>query len=192
MTSYTIDFNSICQLTDEQFYQLCRNNSDVKFERNSQGEIIIMPPTGGETGNCNAELIIEFGLWNRQKKLGKLFDSSTCFKLPNGSNRSPDIAWIKQERWDTLTPEQKEKFPPITPDFLLELLSPSDNLKKAQDKMAEYLENGVKLGWLIDRIDRKVIIYRQGCNPEVINSPTLLSGEDVLPEFVLNLAIVWR
>lgn len=192
MTAVTINFNSIIQLTDDQFYQLCRDNPDVKFERNPQGEIIIMPPTGGETGNCNAEIVADFVIWNRQKKLGKIFDSSTGFKLPNGAERSPDVAWVKQESWSALTPEQREKFPPISPDFVLELMSPSDNLKEGQKKMQEYIENQVKLGWLINRKTRQVEIYRQGQAVEVVDSPQELSGEEVLPGFVLNLQRVWE
>ncbi len=191
MTAVTVNLNSIIKLTDDQFYQLCRDNPDVKFERNANGEIIIMPPTGGETGNRNFELSADFAIWNRQYRLGVCFDSSTCFKLPNGADRSPDVSWIKQERWDTLTPEQKEKFPPIAPDFVLELISPTDSLKKTQEKMQEYMENEVRLGWLIDRKTRRVEIYRLGQAVEVLESPTKLSGEDVLPGFVLKLETVW-
>jgi Uma2 family endonuclease len=191
MTTYTLDFSCVCQLTDEQFYQLCRNNPDIKFERNATGELIVMSPTGGETGNRNIEIAGDFVIWNRQTKSGKLFDSSTCFKLPNGADRSPDIAWIKQEKWDQLIPEEKERFPPIAPDFVLELMSPSDSLKVTQAKIKEYMENQVKLGWLIDRKNRYVEIYRLGESVEKLQSPTTLSGENVLPGFVLNLQIVW-
>ncbi|ARV57509.1 hypothetical protein BZZ01_01660 [Nostocales cyanobacterium HT-58-2] len=192
MNTITINLKPVIELTDEQFYQLCRKNPDIKFERNAKGELIIIPPTGGETGNCNAEIIIDFGIWNRQTKLGKLFDSSTGFKLPNGADRSPDVSWIKQERWDALTPEQKEKFPPIAPDFVLELMSPSDDLQKTQEKMQEYMENQVKLGWLIDIKNRRVEIYRLGQTVEVLKSPTELSGEDILPGFILNLQSVFQ
>jgi Uma2 family endonuclease len=192
MTAYTINFEPICKMTDEQFYQLCRKNSEIKFERNAKGEIIIMSPTGGETGNQNIETAGDFVIWNRQEKLGKLFDSSTCFKLPNGANRSPDISWIKQERWDALTTEEKIKFPPIAPDFVLELMSPTDSLSETQAKMQEYMENGVKLGWLINPKTRRVEIYRQGKPVEVLEFPTELLGEDVLPGFVLNLQIFWE
>lgn len=192
MNTVTINFNSVVKLTDDQFYQLCRNNPDVKFERNAKGEIIVMPPTGGETGNQNSEINADFVIWNRQIKLGKVFDSSTCFKLPNGADRSPDVSWIKQERWDALTPEQKEKFPPIAPDFVLELMSPTDTLKETQSKLQEYMDNGVKLGWLINRKTRRVEIYRQGQEVEVLQSPTELSGEEVLPRFVLNLQTIWQ
>lgn len=191
MTAYTVNFNPIIKLTDDQFYQLCRENPGIKFERNSQGELIIMPPTGGETGNKNSEINADFVIWNRQTKLGVCFDSSTCFKLPNGANRSPDVAWIRKDRWDALTPEQQEKFPPIAPDFVLELMSPSDNLEDAQAKMREYIDNDVKLGWLINRKIHQVEIYRQGKSVEVLDSPTTLSGEDILPGLTLNLQIVW-
>lgn len=191
MLTFTVNLNPIIKLTDEQFYQLCRTNPDVKFERNATGEIIIMSPTGGETGNFNSEINADFVIWNRQTKLGKVFDSSTCFKLPNGAARSPDVAWVKQSRWNTLTSEEKEKFPPIAPDFVLELMSPTDSLKETQKKMQEYIENGVKLGWLVNRKNRSVEIYRQGKAVELLDSPTELSGEDVLPGFVLNLQFIW-
>ena len=190
MTAITINFNNVVKFSDDQFYQLCRDNPDVKFERNESGEIIVMSPTGGETGKCNASIITDFVIWNRQTKLGEVFDSSTCFKLPNGSDRSPDISWIKLERWNALKPEQREKFPPIAPDFVLELMSPSDSLRETQAKMQEYINAGVKLGWLIDRKTRRVEIYRQGQPKEVLESPTSLSGEDILPGFVLDLQII--
>ncbi|HIK08730.1 MAG TPA: Uma2 family endonuclease [Oscillatoriaceae cyanobacterium M33_DOE_052] len=191
MTAVTINFNPIITISDDQFYQLCRANPDIKFERNPQGEIIIMSPTGGETGNRNAEIIVEFGIWNRRTKLGKVFDSSTGFKLPQGGDRSPDVAWVRQERWDSLTPEQKEKFPPIAPDFVLELLSPSDSLATTQAKMQEYIASGVQLAWLIQRQNRRVEIYRPGQLPEILETPATLSGESILPGFILDLDIVW-
>lgn len=191
MLAVTINFDSIARITDDQFYQLCRANPDVKFERNARGEIIIMSPTGGETGNYNSEINADFVIWNRRTGLGFCFDSSTCFKLPNGPNRSPDVSWIKKERWEALTAEEKQKFPPIAPDFVLELMSPTDSLKDTQDKMQEYMENQVKLGWLINRKTRSVEIYRQGLATEILESPTELSGEDILPGFVLNLQAFW-
>lgn len=189
MNTVTLNLQPIIEMTDEQFYQLCRANPDTKFERNVKGELIIMSPTGGETGNFNVEIAADFVIWNRQTKLGKVFDSSTCFKLPNGADRSPDVSWIKQERWDTLTPKQKEKFPPIAPDFVLELMSPTDSLKVTREKMQEYMDNQVKLGWLIDPKTRSVEIYRQGREVEVLQSPPALSGEEILPGFVLNLSV---
>lgn len=178
-------------MQDDQFYELCRTNPEIKFERNSRGDLLIMSPTGGETGNRNLEASVDFGNWNRQAKLGKLFDSSTGFKLPGGGTRSPDIAWVRQDRWDALTAEQKEKFPPIAPDFVLELMSPSDALSDLQAKMREYRESGVRLGWLIDRQSRRVEIYRQDQEVETLENPASLSGEQVLPGFVLEMAIVW-
>ncbi len=192
MTALTINLNPVIQLTDEQFYHLCRVNPDVKFERNTERELIIMSPTGGETGKRNAKLTTRFCLWNEQTNLGEVFDSSTCFRLPNGADRSPDVAWIQKERWDGLTSEQKEKFPPIAPDFVLELMSPTDNLKETQAKMREYMDNQVRLGWLMNRKSQRVEIYRQGKPLEVLENPTELSGEDVLPGFVLDLRIVWE
>ncbi|KAM3091315.1 Uma2 family endonuclease [Phormidesmis sp. 146-35] len=191
MVNHTFNLKPIIDLTDEQFYQLCRANPDVKFERNANGKISIMSPTGGETGNRNFEIGANFAIWNRQAGLGVCFDSSTGFKLPNGATRSPDVAWIAHARWNALTPEQKEKFPPISPDFVLELMSPSDTLEETQTKLQEYIENGVRLGWLIDRKTRRIEIYRIGQPVEILEDPTHLSGEDVLPGFILDLAIVW-
>ena len=192
MTAITINFNPIIKLTEEQFYELCRANPDIKFERNAKGEIVIVPPTGGETGKCNATITADFVIWNRQTKLGEVFDSSTCFHFPNGADRSPDVSWIKQERWDALTEKQKEKFPPIAPDFVLELMSPTDRLRETQDKLKEYMDNGVSLGWLINKKTRSVEIYRPGKAVEVLENPPKLSGEDILPGFILNLEFIWK
>ena len=190
MTSLTVSLNSL-KLTDEQFFQICQDNRDLRFERNANGDLIIMPPTGGETGNRNAGIIAKLWIWNEQNQLGIVFDSSTGFKLPNGADRSADASWISLDRWNTLTPEQQSKFIPLCPDFVIELRSPSDNLKTIQEKMQEYLKNGIRLGWLIDRQLRRVEIYRQGKEVEILENPTNLSGEDILPGFVLNLALIW-
>jgi Uma2 family endonuclease len=165
MDILTLDFQSI-ELTDEQFYQLCVNNRDLRFERNANGDLLIMSPTGGETGNRNFELYIDLGIWNRQTGLGKAFDSSTGFKLPNGADRSPDAAWIPLTKWNSLTSEQQQKFLPLCPDFVIELLSPTDRLSKIQEKMQEYIDNGTGLGWLINRKDKQVEIYRPGKDSE--------------------------
>jgi Uma2 family endonuclease len=191
MNAFTINLKPVLELTDEQFFNLCHANRDLKFERSATGELIIMPPTGGETGNRNGRLNQQLFNWTDADGTGIAFDSSTCFKLPNGADRSPDAAWIKLERWNTLTEEQKEKFPPICPDFVIELLSPSDSLKATQEKMREYLDNGVRLGLLINRKSRQVEIYRQGQEVEVLESPNTVSGEDVLNGFVLNLGMIW-
>ncbi|WP_330204148.1 Uma2 family endonuclease [Cyanobacterium sp. Dongsha4] len=179
------------QLTDEQFFELCHKHKDLRFERNAQGDLIIMSPTGGLTGNRNADLIYQLIAWNRQKKLGKVFDSSTGFKLPNGSNRSPDASFITSKKWNNLTLEQQEKFLSLAPDFAIELKSPSDKLTNIQEKMQEYIDNGVKLGWLINPEKKEVEIYRQGQKKEVLNNPKILLGEDVLPDFVLDLTEIF-
>ncbi|MDB9307788.1 Uma2 family endonuclease [Aphanizomenon sp. CS-733/32] len=178
-------------LTDEAFFQLCQNNRDLRFERTAAGELIIMSPTGSDTGNRNFDIAVELGIWNKQTKLGKGFDSSTGFKLPNGKDVSPDVAWIKKERWDSLTSEQQNKFAPIAPDFVIELRSASDNLKPLQEKMQEYIDNGVKLAWLIDRKQRKVFIYCPGQAVEELDNPQTLTGEDLLPGFILDLSQIW-
>ena len=174
-------------LTDEQFFQMCQKNRDYRFERTASGELLIMPPTGSDTGNRNFDMVVELGIWNKQTKLGKGFDSSTGFTLPNGAERSPDASWVKIERWNALTPEQQEKFAPICPDFVVELRSRTDSLKELQEKMQEYIENGTELGWLIDRKNKRVEIYRPGKDVEVLDNPASLSGENVLPGFVLDL-----
>ncbi len=178
-------------LTDEQFFQLCQNNRDLQFERTASGELIIMPPTGGETGNRNFEITVQLGIWNKQYNLGKGFDSSSGFKLPNGANRSPDASWVKQERWEALNPQQKRKFIPLGPDFVVELLSPTDSLKQLQAKMQEYIANGARLGWLIDAEVRRVEIYRPDRNIELLENPVTLSGEDILPGFVLDISSIF-
>jgi Uma2 family endonuclease len=192
LTAYTIDLSSITTFSDDQFDRLCANNPELKFERTPTGELVIMSPTGGETGKNNAELVIDFGIWNRRTKLGVVFDSSTCFRIPGGGDRSPDVAWVEKSRWDALTPELQRKFPPICPDFVVELLSPSDNLKTTQAKMQEYLSSGIRLGWLINPEDKQVEIYRPGQEVEILRSPGVLTGETVLPGFTLELGWIWN
>lgn len=190
MTAFTITLDPIGTLTDEAFYALCQANPDVKFERSAQGELIITSPTGGESGRRNADIAIDLGIWNRQTQLGYTFDSSTCFKLPNGAERSPDAAWIEAGRWEALSPEEREKFPPIAPDFVIELRSGSDRLSTLQAKMQEYRDNGVRLGWLLNPQDQQVEIYRPGEDVEVLQSPTQLTGDPVLPSLTLPLATI--
>jgi Uma2 family endonuclease len=174
-------------LTDEQFFELCQKNRDYRFERSPKGELIIMPPTGGETSNRNARLTQRLMNWADTNELGIAFDSNGGFKLPNGADRAPDASWIKIERWNALTSEQRQKFLPLCPDFVVELRSPTDSLKTTQEKMQEYIDNGARLGWLIDQKNQRVEIYRQGQDVEILQSPASLSGEDVLPGFVLDL-----
>ena len=191
MTTLTLNLNPIIKLTDEQFFELCQENENIRLERTAKGELIIMSPAGGETSNSNAGLTAQIWIWNQRNKLGKVFDSSGGFKLPNGANRAPDASWVKLERWDALTPEQKKKFPPICPDFVVELMSPSDSLKETQDKMKEYRDNGAVLGWLINRKSRQVEVYRPNQEVEILQSPTTISSEDILPGFVLSLESIW-
>jgi Uma2 family endonuclease len=186
-----IDITDITlRLTHEQFERLCQNNPDRSFELTKDGELEIMPPTGGESGKKESDLITDLNLWNRQSRLGETFSSSTAFILPNGAERSPDAAWVERSRWETLTPEQREKFPPLAPDFVIELRSKSDSLTKLQEKMQEYQDNGVRLGWLINPQAQTVEIYRPERDVEVLENPSNLSGEDVLPGFVLDLGSI--
>ena len=180
------------ELTDEQFFQLCIDNRDLRFERTASGGLIIMPPRGSETGNFNIDLSCQLQSWSRQNKhLGLAFDSSTGFKLPDGTDISPDGAGIRRDRWDALTAEEKNKFAPICPDFVVELRSTTDSLEKLRAKMKVYVKNGARLRWLLDRKNRKVEISRQGSDVEILDSPATLSGEDVLPGFVLDLTDIF-
>ncbi|MDJ0615387.1 MAG: Uma2 family endonuclease [Calothrix sp. MO_192.B10] len=191
MNALTLNLNPVIQLTDEQFFELCQINELIRFERNADGTIVLMPLVGGLTSIRNANITAQLGMWNRDETLGVVFDSSTGFTLPNSAVRSPDASWIKLSRWDTLQSEEKEKFPPICPDFVIELLSLSDSLKTTQKKMKEYQENGLRLGWLINRKLRQVEIYRIGQEVEILENPSSLSGEEVLPGFVLDLEKIW-
>lgn len=174
-------------LTRQQFRHLCQRNPDVQLERSLQGELVIMSPVGGESGNQEATLITKVGIWNEQTQLGYVFSSSTIFSLPKGGDRSPDVAWIAKARWESLSPEDREAFPPICPDFVIELRSRSDRLPPLQAKMQEYLASGLQLGWLINPQAQQVEIYRPGGEAEIISLPATLSGETILPGFQLSL-----
>ncbi len=207
--TYTIDLKALADpISDRQFQQLCVQNPELKFETNAKGKLIIMSPTGSETGERNADLVIQLGIWNRKYNSGKVFDSSTGFKLPNGAKRSPDVSWIANIRWNTLTKEQKRGFAPIAPDFVIvclgarsqseetsegshRLMSATDNLLDVQQKMEEYMSCGVKLGWLINPDERRVEIYRLGQEKEVLNNPSNLSGEDILPNLIVDLSDIF-
>ena len=180
------------QVTQAQFELLAIANRDLKLERTATGELIVNPPTGWETGARNWSISGELYLWWRNSgEPGKAFDSSTGFIMPNGATLSPDASWVSRDRWDALTPEQKGTFAHICPDFVVELRSASDTLASLRTKMQEYLDNGARLGWLIDPKNRRVEIYRQGRAVEIWENPTELSGEDLLPGFVLNLRRIW-
>jgi Uma2 family endonuclease len=187
VTALILNLSPTIELTDEQFFQLCQNNQDLRLERTADGELIIMPPTGWESGNRNSRLTQRLGNWADTDGTGLSFDSSTGFKLPNGANRSPDASWVSRERLEALNPDPA-KFLPLAPDFVVELRSASDSLRTVQQKMQEYIDNGVRLGWLIDPQNQQVEIYRPGQEVEILRAPTSLSGENVLPGFVLNLA----
>lgn len=174
-------------LTREQFMHLCQSNPDLQLERSRQGELIIVSPVGGESGNREATLITKVGIWNEQTQLGFVFSSSTIFSLPEGGDRSPDVAWVAKPRWQALSPAERETFPPICPDFVIELRSRSDRLQPLQAKMQEYLASGLRLGWLINPQDQQVEIYRPNQAVEVLQLPATLSGEDVLSGFKLVL-----
>ena len=192
MTAITLDLRPLVDLTDEQFYQLCQHNPDIKLERNAKGELIVMPPTGGNTGRRNSKITYQLEAWvEKNPELGVAFDSSTEFNLPSGGDRSPDAAWVKIERWEALTDKEQDAFPPLCPDFVIELRSRTDNLKPLQEKMQEYLRSGLRLGWLIDPQNQRVEIYGHGQAVEILQSPTTLSGEDVLPGFVLDLSKIF-
>lgn len=185
---YDLDVRAFTeQISDRQMEQLCRENPDRRFEIDAEGKLIVMPPTGSLTGEKNSDLNYQVQSWNRKCKLGKVFDSSTGFRLANGALRSPDVSWIRIERWNSLSDQLKRGFAPIDPDFVIELLSPSDELRVAQQKMRKYLSCGVKLGWLINPDAQEVEVYRLGKEPETLKNPSSLSGEEILPGLIVDL-----
>ena len=187
-----INFQAIAhKITPDELLRLSSDNPDTKFETTKEGRLIAMSPTGSLTGGRNADLLIQVGIWNRQNKLGKVFDSSTGFILSNGAVKSPDVSWIELSRWRELTPKQQARFAPIDPDFVIELRSPTDRLSDLQLKMVEYLKCGVLLGWLINPMDKQVEVYRQGQEIKVLDSPQSLSGENVCSGLIVDLADIF-
>lgn len=180
------------KLSEQDFYELCQANPDLRIELTKEGDLLLMPPTGGETGGSNFNLNGEFHAWVKFDKRGKGFDSSTGFTLPNGAKRSPDLAWVRRERWEALTPEQRRIFPPLCPDFVVELRSVSDSISQLQEKMQEYMENGAQLGWLIDTKERQVHVYRQNQPVEILDDPASVSGEPLLTGFTLLMKEIWE
>ncbi len=188
MSAIILNLEPLTQkLTHKQFYELCMANRDLAMERSAEGALVIMSPVGGESGSREAWLIAKLFNWNVETALGVVFSSATIFNLPGGGDRAPDAAWVSQVRWQSLTPEQQEGFPPLCPDFVIELRSKSDRLQPLQDKMREYQGSGLALGWLINPQDRTVEIYRAGQVMERVSWPVTLSGEEVLPGFVLEI-----
>lgn len=190
-TPLTVNFPSLVQMTNEQFYEFCQANEDLRIERTANGKVIIMPPAFSDTGNRNFNIAAQLGNWTEQDGTGIGFDSSAGFTLPNGAMRSPDASWIELERWNALTDAQKASFAPICPSFVIELRFLSDRLNKLQEKMQEYIDNGTSLGWLIDRQNRKVYIYRPNREVEILDNPEAVSGNPELPGFILRMGKIW-
>jgi Uma2 family endonuclease len=181
----------VIELSEDQFFEFCQINRELRIERNVQGELLIIPPAGSETGGRNAEITMQLRMWAKREGTGLSFDSSAGFTLPNGAVRSPDAAWITRSRWEQVPLERRDKFAPICPDFVLELRSPSDTLRDLQAKMVEYLANGARLGWLLDPPTRHVYVYRPGAAVERLEDPETVSGDPVPPGFVLNVHEIW-
>ncbi|HZI18192.1 MAG TPA: Uma2 family endonuclease [Pyrinomonadaceae bacterium] len=179
------------KMTEDEFFDFCAANKDLRIELTAEGDLIVMPPTGGKTGNRNFNLVVQFGNWVARDKTGLGFVSSTLFTLPNGAKRSPDVSWVRRERWEALSEREREKFPPLCPDFVVELRSSSDALAALRAKMEEYVSNGAGLGFLLDPFERRVYVYRPGAAPEVLDDPETVSGEPVLPGFALDVRALW-
>jgi len=187
----TVNLPMPVEMTMAEFYEFCQANRELQIERSASGEVIIMPPAFSDTGNRSFNLAVQIGKWAEQDGTGLGFDSSTGFTLPNGATRSPDAAWIRLDRWNALTEDEKASFAPICPDFVVKLKSASDTLSRLQAKMTEYLENGATLGLLIDRQQRQVHVYRTGQEPEILDNPDAVSGDPELPGFQLKIAQIW-
>jgi Uma2 family endonuclease len=186
--SIEVDFGKFLKpMNDDEFFDFCQRHKDLRIEMEKDGEIIIMPPTGSETGIKNFKLTGMFWSWVEKDGSGEGFDSSTGFVLPNGAKRSPDLSWMTLEKWNAIPKAKRKKFAPVCPDFVVELRSETDNLSKLKDKMEEYIGNGAALGWLIDAAKRKVYVYRPSAKVETLENPSEISGEPLLQGFVLNL-----
>ncbi|MGL4375591.1 MAG: Uma2 family endonuclease [Microcoleaceae cyanobacterium] len=186
-----LQMSPVLEMTDDQFFALCQNNRDYRFERSAKGELIIMPPTGSETGNRNFNLTVQLGIWSQKDGTGIGFDSSAGFTLPNGASRSPDASWMTLEKWQSIPPEKQTKFAPVCPDFVVELRSPSDSLSHLKEKLQEYIDNGASLGLLLDRKNRQVYVYRPQQEVEYLDNPKRVSCEPFLKGFSLELESIW-
>lgn len=185
-------FGAQLKSTEDTFYELCRQNPDLRLERTAKGEVIVMPPTGGETGSRNSEITRQLGNWKKTDGTGTAFDSSTGFKLPNSADRSPDASWVSKARLTQLSLEQKKKFLPLCPDFAIELRSPSDDLDTIKAKMDEYIANGLRLGWLIDPEEKAVYVYRPNVAVQKLENINEVSANPELPGFTLDLREIWE
>jgi Uma2 family endonuclease len=181
----------LVRLSDDEFYRFCQLHRDLRFERTRDGDLIVMPPTGGKTGRRNTSLTAQLATWSELDGSGVAFDSSTGFRLPLGGDRSPDASWVRRGRWEALTSEEREQFPPLAPDFVVELRSKSDSVDDLKVKMREYVRNGVRLGWLIDPYSRTVWVYRPKRRVERLDAPSTLSGDPELLGFELRLDQIW-
>jgi Uma2 family endonuclease len=187
-----IDLSALTtQMSEAEFYAFCRTNPHLRIERNADGAVTVMPPAFADTGNRNIKIAAQIENWSEANGSGEAFDSSAGFTLPNGATRSPDAAWIQADRWNALTPEQQASFAPIAPDFVIELRSSSDTLKSLQEKLAEYMANGVRLGLLVDRKQRTVHVYRSGQAPMILEDPAIVSCDPEMPGLVLKMAKIW-
>ena len=187
----SLKLRPVVRLTDDQFFELCQLNRDLRIERTAGGGITIMPPTGGETSDRNSEINMQLRLWAKRDGTGVTFDSSGGFLLPNGAMRSPDASWVSRDRFADLTAEQRAKFPPLCPDFVIELRSPTDSMAVLRNKMQEYIANGARLGWLIDPRERQVSVYRPESPVELLNRPSSVSAGSFLPGFSLEMVDIW-
>ena len=185
-------FPFVGKVSDEQYIEFCQSNPDLRVERTSEGDLIIMSPTGGKSGAQNFYLTTNFGRWVETDGTGKGFDSSTEFSLPNGANRMPDVSWVRLERWNALSDDERKQFPPLCPDFVIELRSPSDRLNDLRSKMTEYMANGAQLGWLIDPFEKKIYVYRLNAAIETMDDPSEIFGEPLLPGFTLDVQALWK
>ncbi len=188
---FTVHLKPVVELTPDRFFELAGINRDLRKELTSEGELIVMPPAGGETGNRNADITMQLGMWAKQDGNVITFDSSGGFTLPNGAVRSPDASWVERSKWEALTNEQRKKFVPLCPDFVIELRSPTDSLTVLRDKMQEYLDNGAKLGWLIDPEQKRVYVYRPQSEVEELHNPEKIPGDPILSGFTLDLREIW-
>jgi Uma2 family endonuclease len=187
----SLELGSALQISDGELFELCVRNPELRIERTAEGDLTVMTPAGGTSGHRNAEIVSALGVWARRDGAGVVFDSSTGFLLPNGAMRAPDAAWILRSRLEPLSAEAKERFIPLTPDFVVELRSPSDRLADLERKLEEYRSQGARLGWLIDPQERRVHVYRPGRPPEVLDDPAEVSGDPELPGFLLDLEPIW-